>query len=143
MRRLTIVFLPVLGLVALAACSSPKPVLYPNAQLNSVGKAQADRDIEACEDFAKNNGVSGSGNKTGEVVKDTAVGGGAGAAVGAVAGAVAGGDAGKGAAIGGATGATAGLIRGALKDSGPDSTYRNFVNRCLKDKGYDVVGWSK
>ena len=143
MRRVTSVFLPVLALAALAACSSPKPVLYPNAQLNSVGKAQADRDIEACEDFAKNNGVSSSGGKGTEMVKDTAVGGGAGAAVGAVAGAVAGGDAGKGAAIGGATGATAGLIRGALKDSGPDSTYRNFVNRCLKDKGYDVVGWSK
>jgi len=141
MRRVTSAFLPVLGLAVLAACSSPKPVLYPNAQLNSVGKAQADRDIEACEDFAKNNGVASGSGKTGEVVKDTAVGGGAGAAVGAVAGAVAGGDAGKGAAIGGATGATAGLIRGALKDSGPDSTYRNFVNRCLKDKGYDVVGW--
>lgn len=143
MRRVTFAFLPVLGLAALVACSSPKPVLYPNAQLNSVGKAQADRDIEACEDFAKNNGVSSGSGKTGEVVKGTAVGGGAGAAVGAVAGAVTGGDAGKGAAIGGATGATAGLIHGALKDSGPDSTYRNFVNRCLKDKGYDVVGWSK
>lgn len=143
MRRVPFVLLSVLGLVALTGCSNPKPVLYPNAQLNSVGRAQADRDIEACEDFAKNNGVSSGGGKTGEVVKSTAVGGGTGAAVGAVAGAVAGGDAGKGAAIGGATGATAGLIHGALKDSGLDSTYRNFVNRCLKDKGYDVVGWSK
>lgn len=143
MRRVTFVFLPVLGLAALAACSSPKPVLYPNAQLNSVGKAQADRDIEACEEFAKNNGVSSGDGKTGEVAKSTAVGAGGGAAVGAVAGAVSGGGAGTGAAIGGATGATAGLIHGALKDSGPNATYRNFVNRCLKDKGYDVVGWSK
>lgn len=143
MRRATFAFVPVLGLAALAACASPKPVLYPNAHLNNVGKAQADRDIEACKEFAESNGVLSGSGKAGEMATSTAVGAGGGAAVGAVAGAVAGGDAGKGAAIGGATGATAGLIRGALKDSGPDSTYRNFVNRCLKDKGYDVVGWSK
>lgn len=141
MRRMTLVLVPALALAAVAACSSPKPVLYPNAHLNSVGKAQADQDIEACKEFAENNGVSSDSGKTGDVVKGTAVGGGTGAAVGAVAGAVAGGEAGKGAAIGGATGATAGLIHGALKDSGPDGTYKAFVNRCLKDKGYDVVGW--
>lgn len=139
MRRLTIPALCALGSVALAACSSPKPVLYPNAHLNRVGQGQANRDIAACKDFADDNVSNNSA--AGDMAKSTAVGAGAGAAVGAVAGAVSGGGAGTGAAIGGATGGTAGLIRGALKESGPSPVYRNFVNRCLKDKGYDVVGW--
>ena len=72
---------------------------------------------------------------------DTAVGGAGGAAVGAVAGAVSGGGAGRGAAIGAATGATVGAVHGAVKSSGPSSVYKNFVDRCLREKGYEVIGW--
>lgn len=42
-----------------------------------------------------------------------------------------------GAVVGGATGATAGAM-----SKKPSSTYRNFVQRCLKDKGYEVIGWN-
>ena len=27
------------------------------------------------------------------------------------------------------------------RDSKPNSTYRRYVERCLADQGYDVVGW--
>jgi hypothetical protein len=54
---------------------------------------------------------------------------------------VSGGGAGRGAAIGAATGATAGAVHGAVKSSGPSPIYKNFVDRCLREKGYEVIGW--
>jgi hypothetical protein len=43
--------------------------------------------------------------------------------------------------VGAATGATAGAVHGAAKDVGPTPVYKGFVNRCLRERGYDVVGW--
>jgi hypothetical protein len=37
----------------LCACSGPKPVLYPNAHLQSVGNETAEQDIEACKEAAE------------------------------------------------------------------------------------------
>lgn len=74
------------------------------------------------------------------MAKNTGVGGVAGAAIGAVGGAV-GGNAGRGAAIGAATGATAGAIGGVVKHSNPSPAYKGFVDRCLRDRGYEVAGW--
>jgi hypothetical protein len=28
-----------------------------------------------------------------------------------------------------------------LKSGDPDPVFKNFVNRCLKEKGYDPIGW--
>jgi outer membrane lipoprotein SlyB len=116
------------------------PVLYPNAKLEQVGKAQAEADISTCRRLADDYVSSGAATAK-EVGKDTAVGGVGGAAVGAVAGAVSGGGAGRGAAIGAATGATAGAVHGTAKSVGPSPIYKNFVDRCLRDKGYQVIGW--
>jgi hypothetical protein len=130
----------------LAGCSASRPVLYPNAQYNEVGAAQADRDIEACEEKAKE--FVKSGGQGGQMARETArnvgVGATVGAATGAVGGAV-GGDPVQGAAAGAAGGATAGLL-GTLfgwmfREPEPDPTYRNFVEKCLRDKGYEPVGW--
>ena len=45
-----------------------------------------------------------------------------------------------GAAAGAAVGGAAGAVHGAFRnDANP--TYRNFVQRCLRDRGYDVIGW--
>ena len=64
-----------------------------------------------------------------------------GAAIGAVAGAVSGGGAGTGAAIGAATGATAGVVHGAATSVEPSPIYKGFVDRCLRERGYEVIGW--
>ncbi len=126
--------------LALGCSHSQSPVLYPNAKLETAGKAQADADISHCRQRADEYVSSGAATAK-EVGKDTAVGGAGGAAVGAVAGAVSGGAAGRGAAIGAATGATAGAVHGAVKSSGPSPIYKNFVDRCLREKGYEVIGW--
>ena len=61
-------------------------------------------------------------------------------ATGAAGGAVLG-RPGTGAAVGAATGATAGFMRSLFKGSEPSQAYRGFVDRCLRERGYDPVGW--
>src|ERR687892_90021 len=65
-----------------------------------------------------------------------AIGGAAGAAGGAIAGAP-----GTGAAIGAASGAAAGLVRSLFRSDRPTQAYRNVVDRCLRERGYEPVGW--
>lgn len=126
------------GLVLGACARTQRPVLYPNAKLQQVGKAQAEQDIEACRKRADDWVESTAGK---DIAKGAAVGGAAGAAVGAVGGAVSGRGAGTGAAVGAATGATAGAVHGAAKQTRPSPVYKQYVNRCLKERGYDVLGW--
>jgi len=56
--------------------------------------------------------------------------------VGAVLGGV-----GKGAAAGAAGGAAGALTRGVIHAGDPDPTFRRFVEKCLRDKGYEPIGW--
>jgi hypothetical protein len=112
-------------------------VLYPNEHLSTVGYAMAERDIEDCKSLASSYKSSGQASR---IARDTAIGGGTGAAVGAAAGAVTG-NAGKGAAAGAAGGATAGFLRRILYPGGPSAVYKNYVNTCLADRGYRVIGW--
>ncbi|OGC01479.1 MAG: cell envelope biogenesis protein OmpA [candidate division NC10 bacterium RIFCSPLOWO2_12_FULL_66_18] len=121
----------------LSGCASQKPVLYPNAHLARVGQAQAERDMAECKQLADQFIKSGA---AGTVAGSTAVGAGAGAAVGAAGGAIRG-QASTGAAVGAATGATGGFLRGLFKASEPNPVYKNFVDRCLRERGYEPVGW--
>ena len=128
-----------------AGCSARRPVLYPNEQVNKVGDAVAQRDVDDCmsraEQYVK------SGGQAGQVAQQAggraAVGAGVGAASGAVGGAIAG-NPGQGAAIGAATGATAGLLSGVFdswRSQEVDPVYANFVDRCLRERGYEPIGW--
>jgi outer membrane lipoprotein SlyB len=124
--------------LALAACATTqRPVLYPNAYLRSVGDAAAQRDIDQCLQLADNSGLAKSNN---QVARHGAEGAAVGAAAGSVGTLVSGGNVGTGAAAGAAIGAAAGAVHGAFRnDANP--TYRNFAQRCLQDRGYDVIGW--
>lgn len=127
-------------LLALAGCSaSPRPVFYPNAHSAAVGEAQIQQDIDACMATAEASGVSrtgGAGEAAGNVAKTAAIGGAAGAAGGAVRG-----HAGRGAAVGAAAGAAGGTMREIFRTREPDPVFKNFVDRCLKEKGYEPIGW--
>lgn len=132
---------------ACMACSSQRPVLYPNEQLRRVGSVTADRDVDDCMRVAGNY-VSSNG-RIGKTAEGMVTESGTGAAIGAAAGAAGGaivGRAGTGAAVGaagaGAAGVTRGLIHGVTSKSEPSPTYKNFVNRCLREKGYDPIGWN-
>jgi hypothetical protein len=131
--------------LVVAGCAARRPVLYPNEQLNKVGDAAAQHDVDDCmsraDQYVKSGGQAAQTAK--QVGGRTAVGAGVGAASGAVGGAIAG-NPGQGAAIGAASGATAGLLSGLFDSWGSkevDPVYANFVDRCLRERGYDPIGW--
>jgi outer membrane lipoprotein SlyB len=111
------------------ACASPRPVLYPNATYERVGKETADAEVDTCVARAKENVSSRDAQ---EIATDTAGNAAAGGAAGAV-----------GAAIGAATAATWGFVKGLFRlgTRGPDDVQRRFAERCLADRGYEVIGW--
>ncbi|MDA0823620.1 MAG: glycine zipper family protein [Proteobacteria bacterium] len=130
----------IVSTLALSACASNQPIVYPNAHSQTVGNAQTQHDIAECKALAESAGTSSSNAKANTMATNTVKGGGIGAATGAVGGAIAG-QAGRGAAIGAASGATAGLIHSLFGDSSPNPTYQKFVTRCMNDRGYELAGW--
>ena len=77
-------------LLLVAGCAAPKPILYPNAHSQQVGKEVADRDIDECREMTKDAGATASQGKSGQVAGSTTAGGAIGSAAGAVGGAVVG-----------------------------------------------------
>jgi hypothetical protein len=125
-------------LLVVCGCGTKKPVLYPNAHLQSVGPSQSQFDIDECCSMADAYVKSGAGS---QVAKDAAVGGAVGGAAGAAYGSVWGGSTSKRAGAGAAAGAAAAATRGLFRAKEPSPVYKGFVNRCLQEKGYSVVGW--
>jgi outer membrane lipoprotein SlyB len=122
----------------LPACAKKRPVLYPNATYNSAGQAAAQADIDDCIRLAADHGHATDAGKN--VAKSTAAGAAVGAAVGGAVGLVTG-HPGRGLAAGAAGGGAGGMTRGAMKSGDPDEIERRFVEQCLRDKGYQVIGW--
>ena len=113
-------------------------MLYPNNQLKQAGEIAAQGEIDACLALAEQSGAKDAKGKG--VAKRTAgaaaVGGASGAAWGAFFG-----DVGKHAGAGAAAAAAGALVHGAMSSNEPGVIYRGFVERCLREKGYDVIGW--
>lgn len=129
------------GIVLLmTACGAKRPVFYPNAHLYEVGKAQSRIDMDQCMELARWNGVdTGTGRQVGSrVVRGAAVGGATTAVFWTVLGR---GNALRAAGAGAAAGAVAGAISGAFDAGDPDVVFKRYVERCLREKGYDVIGW--
>ncbi len=125
-------------LLLLAACSQKRPVLYPNYHLQEVGDETAQAEIDECMQLAKEYGASS--DSSGKVAKKTAGGGAVGAAGGAASGAVFG-SVGRGAAAGAAGGAAVGCLQGLFSSREPDPVHRRFVETCLRERGYEPIGW--
>jgi hypothetical protein len=125
----------VLTLTLLAtACAANRPVLYPDSR-------GAEHDIEDCMRLARQGGANAG--RAADVARDTALGAAMGGAATGVYGAVRGyGDAGERAVAGAAAGASVGLIRGMVRTSEPSPVYKRYVERCLRDRGHDVIGWN-
>jgi hypothetical protein len=119
-------------------CADKRPVLYPNSHLKSVGKEIAQADIDDCIQLAKDYGTGT--DKGNEIAKSSAKGAAVGAATGAAVGAVTG-NFGRGLAAGAAGGAAAGGTRQALRSGDPHPVFKRFVEKCLRDKGYEPIGW--
>jgi len=120
-------------LLTFSSCAS-RPKLYPNDTLKKRGKEASQKDIDQCLADADTYLESPTGKK---MVKSAGAGAVVGGAIGAVAGIFSGNMA-RGAAQGAAMGGVGGAAGGALS---PDQVKHNFVNQCLSEKGYRVLGW--
>ncbi len=144
-RAATVLVILLAGCAANGAGSaSARPVLYPNALLNRVGDAQGRTEVNACMARAQASGLNPSQNSH-EVGRRA----GEGAAVAGVASAVGALLTGRGGegmlragAAGAAVGGSAGAVSGAFHNDRPNGVYRSFVQRCLSEKGFDVIGWN-
>ena len=115
-----------------------RPQLYDNAHYQQVGPGRAQQEVSDCMARADQGAPQDS------VAKDAAIntlgGAAAGAALGAIGGAIAG-DAGTGAAAGAAVGGTAGVGKTIIDRSKPQESYKGYVEACLRERGFDVIGW--
>ncbi len=125
-----------LALSLLAGCATKRPVLYPNEHLRSVDEERARWDVDECVRLAKQYGESES--IAGNAAESAAVGGAAGAATGAV---VEGVSVGRGAAAGAAGAGAASVMRGVFRKRDPDPIQRRYAERCLRERGYETIGW--
>ena len=135
---------------ALAGCAatgpgsaSAKPVLYPNATLARVGDAQGRAEVDGCVSRAVQAGLT-SDQKTNEVGRragEAAATAGVASAVGAL---ISGrsSDILRAGATGAAIGGSAGAVSGAFNNDKVNPVYRQYVQRCLSDKGFEVIGWN-
>ncbi len=129
-------------LAGCATSSGQRPVLYPNAAYKAMGESAAREQMEQCMALARQSGLDPSQNAA-------ASGALRGAAVAGVTGAVGsmvfgrGGleDAVKRGAQSAVVGAAGGATAGAMSER-PNSSYRQFVQRCASEKGLDVIGWN-
>lgn len=125
--------LTIISVLLLVGCAS-KPVLYPNQTYKNRGEEQARADTKQCMDDADQFLKSEKGKR---IVKDAGRGSIVGGAIGIVSGLFSGdmaGSIGRGAAVGAAAG-------GAGSAVSPDQLKQAYVNRCLAEKGYEVMGW--
>ena len=121
------------------ACAS-RPVVYVDPAADAARRARVERDIDECRSYAKTHTREGLAG-TGDAARSTVRGGAVGAAAGAVGGAIWG-SAGRGAATGAAAGATSGLLGWMFgRHDRENQVQRRYVERCLADRGHQVLGW--
>ncbi|MCE1225807.1 MAG: hypothetical protein LWW87_04865 [Geobacteraceae bacterium] len=121
-----------------AGCAAKRPVLYPNELYRSTGPERAQQEIDDCLKRAEE--ANAQGRLADEVAlktgKSALVGGATGAVVGAISGSAL-----RGGLIGAAAGGTVALVSSAMKGPEDSPVYRRFVELCLSEKGYQVLGW--
>lgn len=109
-------------LFAAAGCASKRPMLAPNEHFKVVGMATADRDIDECLRQAEKY-VPPSTGRARKAGADTAA------------------LAEEKPPQDPAHAAASNIFRGFWNKPEPPAVQKNFVNRCLREKGYSPMGW--
>ena len=98
----------------ITGCVSPRPVLYPNDHTRHVGGFAADRDIDDCIREAEESRSAGGAAAS---------------------------EPGTGASVG-VPNSPAAAISGLFGKPELSPGHKVVVNKCLRDRGYDPVGWN-
>ena len=116
----------------------------PNATLNRVGEARGQQEVNACMSRARTAGLTPTqnSNEVGRRAGEGAATAGVASAVGALITGRGGEGMLRAGTAGDAVGGSAGAVSGAFHNDKPNATYRNFVHRCLSEKGFEVIGWN-
>ena len=131
-------------LFGIAGCATQRPVLSSNEHLLRVGPEIAQQDIDNCMERAKATSTEGGTDSSQNAAAGAATSSVVGAAAGGAGGAVFG-QAGQGAAAGAVGGVVGSLTRPLIqrlvwpKPLAPSP--RQFVESCLRQKGYEPAGW--
>ncbi|MDL2269816.1 cell envelope biogenesis protein OmpA [Desulfosarcina sp. OttesenSCG-928-A07] len=139
MHKFLMGFIIAAGCLLMISCGTKKPVFYPNTHLQQVGQSQSRADMHQCMESARQYGISEGTGK--EVATRAAKGAVLAGATGAVASAIMGRSVLRTAGAAAAGGATAGAISGVFDADDPDAVFKRYVERCLREKGYEVIGW--
>ncbi len=143
MKKHLVLSISAAAAVLLSGCATPvaKPAFYPNAHYHRVGPAQAQADAQYCAELAQQSDVNAV-NKVdaGRAAAAGAAGVGAAGVVGSML------NSGKPslkniAAGAAAIGAGSAAATAAGQSVGGSSLYRQFVQQCLAERGYQVIGW--
>ncbi|PQA80635.1 glycine zipper family protein [Limnohabitans sp. TS-CS-82] len=143
MKNHLAIFLTAIAAVLLIGCATPvaKPAFYPNAHYQRMGPAQANADAQYCAELAQQSQVTAV-NKVD--AGRSAAAGAAGVGTAGVVGSLLSGhkpdlkNIAAGAVAIGAGGAAA---TAAGQSVGGSGLYRQFVQQCLAERGYQVIGW--
>lgn len=145
---LSAVILAAVGLAQLSGCattgpsgSQARPVLYPNSAYTRIGEAQAKAQVDACMNDASKaisaEAYNDTSRRVGQAAATTAVAAAVGTLVSGGNARVAAQNAAGAAAATGATVATAGAFEGGKANP----THRAYVQRCVTEKGLEIIGW--
>lgn len=138
----SLVVLTITSLLATSSCSTgpQKPQFFPNDYYRKVGSYQAEADTSQCMAMADEYVQDPSGWQN--AAKSGLGGAVVGAGVGAVGGVITKGAVGRTTAAGAAIGGLIGVVS-ALSEAGQKSpNYKQFVDACLRQKGYETAGWN-
>ena len=128
-------------LFLITSCSSTTtPAFYPNDHLNKVGNVQAEVDSKYCQALAEQ--YVKQPNRYSSSAKEGVFGGALGATTGAIAGAITQGNVGRSLGAGAAVGAIWSIVNDIRRTDNKSPSYQRFVERCLQQKGYELVGWN-
>ena len=120
------------AMLFLTACSTCKPVLYSNDHYQKVGRKQAERDIQAAINMAKNSGLDNSSTSNRALAKSasrSAASAGVSAAVGSTS------------VVGAAGSGASFLIDWMFIQKAPNPLFKKHVELTLRRQGYQVIGW--
>ena len=135
------VWLSAFALVLLAGCATPQPVVYLKPSAGPVVQKRVAGDVQECQRIAQG-AVGVNGRQSSGLARSAGRTGAIGWASTAIAGVVSSSqDVWKRAKAGAAAGATGAAVKTLLEWNDPDEVNREYVQRCMSERGHDVLGW--